>query len=131
MKIVTTSLDKSAIALSILCLIHCLALPVFLVLFPVIAITAINQELFHALLLLCVLPISIAALIMGCKQHNQLSVAFYGGLGLVALVVAVTYGESQLGAMGEKVLTTIGTVIIAFAHLQNYKLSKTSKSHSH
>lgn len=122
MKITNNSLDKSAITLSVLCLLHCLALPVITVLLPTMIATAVNQEFFHTIMVAFVLPISIYALTMGCKKHSKLSVALYGGLGLATLVAAVVFGESHLGEVGEKVVTTIGAVIIAFAHFQNYKL---------
>lgn len=122
MKIPTNVLDQSAITLSTLCLIHCLALPVIMIALPNIITTAVNQEFFHSLMVLCVLPISIFALTMGCKKHNKLSVALSGGLGLLLLVIAVVFGESHLGEFIEKVMTTIGALFIAIAHIQNYKL---------
>jgi len=88
--------------------------------------TAVSEEFFHSLMVMCVLPISILALAMGCKKHKKLSVALYGGLGLTCLVVAVLFGESHLGEIGEKLMTTIGTLLIAFAHIQNYKLCSKS-----
>jgi hypothetical protein len=128
MKFLNSSLDKSAMALSALCLVHCLALPVVTVFLPSMIVTAISQELFHSLMVICVIPISIFALTMGCKKHNKLSVALYGGVGLASLVAAVVFGESHLGETGEKVMTAIGTLMIAFAHFQNYKLCLKSNS---
>mgnify|MGYP000321341394 FL=1 len=110
MKNLNTTLDKSAIALSALCLAHCLALPLITILLPNMIATAVNQELFHTIMVICVIPVSIYALSMGCKKHNRLSVALYGGLGLISLLAAVIFGESHLGEVGEKVLTTLGVV---------------------
>ncbi len=126
MKILSNSLDRSAITLSALCLVHCLALPVVTVFLPSMIATAVSQEFFHSLMVICVLPISIFALTMGCKKHNKLSVAIYGGVGLASLIVAVVFGESHLGETGEKAMTAIGTLMIAFAHFQNYKLCSKS-----
>jgi hypothetical protein len=128
MKNLNNALDKSAITLSTLCLVHCLALPLVTVILPSMIATAVNQEFFHSLMVICVLPISIYALTMGCKKHNKLSVALYGGLGLACLVAAVLFGESHLGEVGEKLITTIGSLMIAFAHIQNYKLCLKSDS---
>jgi hypothetical protein len=127
MKTLTNSLDKSAITLSVLCLAHCLVLPLITVLLPTMIATAMNQELFHILMVVCVLPISIYALTMGCKKHNKLSIGLYGALGLTILVSALVFGESDLGEIGEKGLTTLGALVIAFAHYQNYKLCKKSE----
>ncbi len=126
MKISNNTLDKSAIALSTLCLIHCLALPVITILLPSMIATTVNQELFHTIMVICVLPVSIYALTMGCKKHTKMHVGLYGALGLSALLAAVIFGESYLGENGEKVVTTIGATLIAFAHVKNYKLCKNS-----
>jgi len=61
-------------------------------------------------------------------KHKKLSVAYTAGLGLIALVAAVMLGESHLGEADEKLLTTLGAVMIASAHLKNYKLCQQSKS---
>jgi len=122
MKFIENSLDKSAIALSGLCLAHCLLLPIITVLLPTIIATTLNQELFHIAMVICVLPISIYALTLGCKKHKNMHVVVYGGLGLTTLVLAIIFGESHLEEVGEKVLTSIGAIVIAFAHIQNYKL---------
>lgn len=124
MKTLTNTLDKSAITLSVLCLAHCLLLPLVAVLLPTMIATAMSQELFHILMVVCVLPVSIYALTMGCKKHRKLSVGIYGVLGLVILVSALFIGESLFGEMGEKGLTTLGALVIAFSHFKNYKLCK-------
>ncbi len=75
MKIINSTLDKSALTLSALCLAHCLALPIITVILPSMIATAVSEEFFHSLMVMCVLPISILALAMGCKKHKKLSVA--------------------------------------------------------
>lgn len=126
MKNISSSLDKSAITLSALCLAHCLLLPLLVVLVPTSFATLLNQELFHTVMVICVLPISIYALTMGCRKHNTLSVGLYGGLGLIALFSAVLLGENLLGEVGEKSLTTLGAIVIAYAHFKNYQLCQQS-----
>jgi hypothetical protein len=122
MKVLNNYLDKSAVTLSFLCVLHCLALPLITVLVPSIIASALNQELFHLMMVVCVLPVSIYALTMGCRKHNKFSIGIYGALGLMTLVSALVFGESHLGEMGEKTLTTLGAIIIAFAHIKNYQL---------
>lgn len=129
MKIFNNSLDKSAITLSALCLIHCLVLPIVVILMPNMFSNLLSQELFHTMMVLCVLPISIYALTLGCKKHNKFSLGLYGGVGLISLVSAVVFGESHLGELGEKSLTTLGAIIIAYAHYRNYQLCQQQKSH--
>lgn len=126
MKVPAISPDKLAIGLSGLCLLHCLALPLFIILIPSIASLPLAQEAFHLWMVLAVIPTSLYALTLGCKKHNQISLVGYGIVGLTALISALVFGH-QLGEAGEKVMTTIGAFIIAFAHLKNYRLCKQAK----
>ena len=65
--------DRAAIGISALCIAHCLVLPVALVLAPsVTLLTVLNDELFHKLLILLVLPTSIFALTLGFLLAAQL-----------------------------------------------------------
>ena len=121
MKFSVSSVDKSAVALSALCLVHCLVFPVLTVLLPSLAVIPLEQELFHMLMVICVIPVSIYALTMGCKKHNTHSVAYLGGTGLLLLIAAVVLGEHHLGELGEKLMTTLGALVIAAAHIRNFK----------
>jgi len=56
----STSLDKFAILLSGVCLVHCLITPVLITLMPIISMTAFVEDLlFHKLMLWLVLPTSV------------------------------------------------------------------------
>ena len=63
--------DKMAITLSIACAIHCLALPLLLLLLPSFMVLQLNNEAFHTWMVIIVLPTSVYALFMGCKQHKR------------------------------------------------------------
>lgn len=64
-------LDRLAIALAGLCLVHCLLTPIALVLFPMLAATSVADEQFHTMLLWLVLPASLVALALGCRRHKD------------------------------------------------------------
>lgn len=119
-----STLDKSAITLSTLCLVHCLALPILTIFLPNMLATTLSQEYFHILMIICVIPISIFSLTLGCKKHKKFSIGVYGSLGLILLILAVFSGQYGLNEFGEKLLTTIGAIMIAFAHFNNYRLCK-------
>ena len=114
--------DKSAIGLSLLCTLHCLAMPLAVVLLPSIAGLPLADEMFHYWMLIAVLPISAYALTMGCKKHQRYRLLLIGGVGLSILVFAAYAGHDVLGETGEKALTVVGTVILALGHLWNYRL---------
>lgn len=126
MKNIQTVIDKAAVAISMLCVAHCLVLPVALTLLPVLAATPLENEVFHQILVIAVLPTSLFALTMGCRQHKSWMVFVWGCMGLLLLVVAAVLGHAVLGEFGEKGLTVLGSVLIAMGHIRNFRLCKTA-----
>lgn len=114
--------DKFAISLSLLCAIHCLALPVLLILLPSLTALQLDNEAFHSGMLVVVLPTSFYALTMGCKKHKRYRLLFLGFTGLTLLVLAVLLGEDITGEYGEKILTLFGATLIASGHYWNFRL---------
>ena len=114
--------DKSTIGLSLLCTMHCLALPLALALIPSIAGLPLADEMFHYWMLAAVLPISAYALTMGCKKHQRYRLLMIGGAGLCILFFAAYAGHDVFGEIGEKALTVLGATILALGHLWNYRL---------
>ncbi|SMF39564.1 MerC mercury resistance protein [Alteromonadaceae bacterium Bs31] len=113
--------DKAAIALSLLCTLHCLALPLLLVLLPSMASLNLDTEAFHFWMFLVVFPTSIYALSLGCKKHKRVHLLAVGACGLVFLLLAVSL-EPILGLAGEKLFTLVGATLIAYGHFRNYRL---------
>jgi len=114
--------DKTAISLSLLCTIHCLALPLAVVLLPAIAALPLEDEAFHFWMVFAVVPISIYALTMGCKKHKNYRILLVGIIGLIILIATVFLGHNLLGETWEKIFTVIGSVFIALGHFWNYRL---------
>lgn len=117
-------LDKSAVTLSILCTLHCFLLPVVLVVFPSVFTSLLADELFHQLMIFVVIPVSVIALSLGCSKHKQYRLLMMGITGIAFLIAALFVGEALLGELGEKLLTLVGSVVIAFGHFLNYRLFK-------
>ncbi|MFK7794200.1 MAG: MerC domain-containing protein [Gammaproteobacteria bacterium] len=117
-------LDKFAVSTSALCAIHCLFLPIIISVFPAIGSTIFGQESFHMWLLICVIPLSLVALSMGCKQHKSWLVAILGFIGIGILIFAAVYGHELLGHDGERIATLIGVSVIALGHFLNYKFCR-------
>lgn len=125
MTTISTRLDKTAISISALCVVHCLLLPVGMVLLPsVTVLTVLSDELFHIMMIAVVLPTSAIALTLGCKRHKSLLVVTLGSAGLLILGFAAFFGHGLLGEAGEKVTTVIGACMVAASHWQNFRLCK-------
>ncbi len=122
MKNLQPTADKVAISMSILCLLHCLVLPLMMALTPSILALPMSDEAFHIWMIIGVVPISFYALTMGCKNHKRHQVLYLGGIGMLILSVAAFFGHDLLSEVLEKALTAIGALIIAIAHIRNYRL---------
>jgi EamA domain-containing membrane protein RarD len=124
MNATTLNIDKMAIGLSMICTVHCLLLPIALVILPTLSASIFGDEGFHQWLLIAVIPTSVIALSMGCKSHKKFSVITTGLLGLVILTLAAFFGHDLLGELGETMASLFGALLIISSHLRNYALCK-------
>tara|TARA_B100000029_G_scaffold364535_1_gene357734 strand:- start:340 stop:729 length:390 start_codon:yes stop_codon:yes gene_type:complete len=129
MKTSQATIDKAAIGISLVCTAHCFVTPVAIALLPALSATVLEDELFHFALLFAVLPTSLLALGLGCRQHKRVTVFATGLIGLMVLSLAVILGHDGLGETGEKVTTVLGATIIAFAHTRNFTLCREQRCH--
>ena len=118
---VQVTADKAAVVLSIACAVHCLLLPVALIVLPAIATLPLGDESFHQMLLMGVIPVSMMAMLLGCRQHRNAWVAGTCLLGLGILLFAALFGHDLAGEAGEKILTVLGSAVVVFGHVQNYR----------
>tara|TARA_B100001059_G_C17757743_1_gene540955 strand:- start:709 stop:1110 length:402 start_codon:yes stop_codon:yes gene_type:complete len=114
--------DKFAMSLSMICLIHCLFAPSFIILTSTFLSFSYDNEFMHKMILLLAVPISIFALTMGYKNHKTISFLLIGILGLLILILAVLLGERMLGEYGEKGLTLLGTIFVTYSHYKNHQV---------
>lgn len=124
---VTTSrplADKTAMGLSSLCMLHCLALPALLAIYPSALAVALTDELFHTAMVFLAIPVSAVALSLGCREHKSYLILVVGLTGLVLLVASATLGHDLLGEVGEKILTVVGALLVFGSHLINFRLCR-------
>ena len=120
-------LDRSAIVLSMVCVAHCLALPVAIIMLPALSAYWFADENFHLLLLYLVLPTSVIALGLGCRRHRMFKMMLWGSAGLLCLTVAALLGHDRLGELGEKGLTLLGAGLVVVAHIYNFRNCRQSQ----
>jgi hypothetical protein len=123
------TLDALAMSLSGLCIIHCLALPLALTLFPIFASALVDDQLFHGVMYLGVLPTSCLAFFLGFRHHRDRTLIIVGGTGLVILGVAALFGHDWFGHLGERLVTSLGGLVLASAHVINYRHSRAEHRH--
>lgn len=114
-----TGLDKLAIGLSILCLVHCLALPIAVLVAPALEAAVLGTESpVHWVLLALALPVSCYALWHGFRHHGHRNALVLGIAGLAVMVFAVSHVTSR--AL-EVPLTVVGVLLLLVAHLLNLR----------
>lgn len=114
----TDWMDWIGIGLSGACLIHCLALPIFISALPLLGAVSHNPY-FHRILAAFILPIAVFAFWKGYLRHKNKSLLFTGSFGAVLIVLAI-----QIDPDGHKSLwiTVLGSLSLLMSHLRNWWL---------
>lgn len=122
MKLISARLlDGSAIGLSGLCLIHCLALPVAAGFAPLLGVWS-EAEWVHMAFVALAAPLSVSALVLA-KPRSLTAIALAAtGLGL--LVAALFFHEA------ETLMTVAGGLTLATGHLVNWR-ARALPPHAH
>lgn len=115
-------LDKAGMFTSLLCIAHCLFLPLLALLAPLYWLQWFEAEWVHALLLLITLPIAGAALVKGFLHHGQLSAIIVGAWGGFMLLLAVVIGHDY--SSWETPITVAGATALVIAHLGNIMMTR-------
>jgi len=118
----TGLLDRAAILLSGLCVVHCLALPILIVATPFFGQLADGH--LHAQMLIIVLPLSTGALALGFRQHRNLRIIVAGVAGMLLLALGGTVMHNQFGIAADRAFTMTGAVILAFSHWFNSRAGR-------
>jgi hypothetical protein len=111
--------EGTAATASILCLAHCLALPVLILVLPVAAGIFVGSDLFHIVMLALVTPLALVAFWLGYRRHGDVRPMLIGGLGLAGLGLAVLPGFSE---QVETAVTTASSLVLVIAHVWNWRL---------
>ena len=119
--------DVLAVSLSVLCILHCLLVPILVIALPSVTALFFTDEAFHIWMVIAVIPISLVALFNGFKRHGGAKFLSIGIIGLVLLVGAAFLGHDLLSETGERLITVIGAVLMTITHIYNYYSWKTGK----
>lgn len=120
--------DGAAIAASLACLIHCLALPVLFVLVPTTAAFVGLPESFHVWALAFALLTSGIAMSTGFARHRSARPGLFAMLGLVLIAVGVFLASN---AMIETIATVAGAFSLAIGHVLNWRAATRHGSLGH
>ena len=128
---VSRYLDRIAISLSAVCIVHCLAVPLVVVLLPVAALSFGGDTHFHAVMLWLVVPVSVAGLVMGYRVHYRAGIVALGVLGIAIVSIAAIVGHAQWSVSTEIMVSVAGSVLLASAHWRNFAIVRKVHVHHH
>ncbi|MEO0346195.1 MAG: MerC domain-containing protein [Pseudomonadota bacterium] len=114
-----TRADGLGMLLSAICMLHCLLLPVLIAFGVGGAVTGLDSEWTHIVLLTVVVPISAIAFVGGWLRHRRTAVLALGALGVALLALAAFVLHSHVGKTADAIVTTAGGAVLAFAHWRN------------
>ena len=115
-----------AISASILCLAHCLFLPLVLAWSPALSRTFDLPFNLHLWIVLIAGPISLTILVRAAKRA-RMGILATGVAGLSLLVLALVLPVTD---MQEIAISSIGSMLLAMAHLANWA-ARHPKAHLH
>lgn len=110
-------IDASAISISALCIVHCLAIPVLAAFLPVVGVLA-EAEWVHRTLVAIALPITAYALFQAQRTTNPSAFGILAIPGL-SLLLAGAFIEALHDY--ETVLTVMGAALLAVAHIWRWR----------
>lgn len=117
---VSRYLDRIAISLSAICIVHCLAVPLLIAVLPVAALGFGDETHFHAVMLWLVVPVSVIGLVMGYRVHGRAAIVLVGTIGVAVVAAAATFGHSQWSVTAEILVSIVGSLLLAGAHWTNF-----------
>lgn len=125
--------DLTGIFLSLTCLIHCLALPLAILIAPALSRWIALPEGVHAAILLLALPAAGIAMRDGWQRHRRLSPAILAATGLGLLALGLSAHEGWIAATdpeaADRLLTSAGALTLAAAHLVNWRWRHSGGGH--
>ena len=115
-------LDRVAIALSGLCLLHCAALPLAIAILPLFA--QFSDDHLHSQMLVVIMPITVIGLALGFRRHGQAGVMVAGAASLIVVAIGGTIAHDHYTIIADRVLTIAGSLGLAVPHYRNFRLSR-------
>lgn len=113
------NLDFIGFTASILCAIHCAALPLVLAITATTGSSFIENSGIEVIVIAASVILGSAAVFRGYSKHKQAKPVYYLAIGFVLLIAGHAFDSLAL----EVILISIGAVFIASAHVANWKLT--------
>lgn len=114
-------MDRAAVAASLACMAHCLALPLVIAALPALSSVLAVPEAFHVWVLVFAAPVAAVALVQGRARHGAWWPVGLGAAGLALLAAGALWlpeGAAETSA------TVAGGLMLGGAHIANWRLRR-------
>ncbi len=113
--------DNTGACLSLACALHCMTMPLLIIVLPLIGLSFLATERAELVLITGAVALAIGSLAWGVRHHRSWRALL---ILIVALAFIVTSRTAVEGSF-EVVFYSIGGILLASAHLVNRHLCKT------
>jgi MerC mercury resistance protein len=114
-------LDRVAILLSTVCIVHCLAMPLIVAALPIAALSLGSDMHFHSLMLWLVAPTSAVGFGLGLRLHGRTGIVLTGGVAVAVLALVAIWGHRAWDPSVEVGVNVAASLLLASAHWQNFR----------
>lgn len=126
--------DLAGVTLSFACLLHCLALPLAILIAPALSGWLALTEGVHAAILLLALPAALIAMSEGWRRHRMWTPALFAAAGLALLALGLAAHERLLPVAdpeaADRWFSTTGALALASAHIANWRRRDHARDHA-
>jgi hypothetical protein len=114
-------LDRAAMGVSLVCMAHCLAVPLALTLVPSVIPALWDDQLVHVTALALALPLALFGIGSSLRRVRDPAVLTLATVGLVLMAAGIALHDAP---PLDVILTLLGAGTVGSAHLRNYLLRR-------
>ncbi len=123
------TLDRAGMVLSMVCLIHCLAMPFVLMALPLLILKGYTHPIVHFGLAFFIVPIGFWAFIRGFRHHGRKNIFVLGVLGLLIVGVFPLFADLMEWHLLETWVVSLGSLLLVAAHWKNQRACACDNHH--
>ncbi len=117
--------DGWGVVISVLCLLHCLAIPLLLFFSPTLALY-FEHEVIHLFILVLVIPLVLSSLSHLKTSEAHRYILFIGPIGILLIIgaMAVEFMAHHEPTLAGEIISSIGSILLVIFHWHNLKVRK-------
>lgn len=110
--------DRAGLLVSSACLLHCLAVPLLIIMLPSLSLSILENEWIHVGLAMLAIPVATKALVRGYRSHGSFLPSLFTLPGIALLYLALLLHEPH---WLETAVASAGALLLASGHILNHR----------